>query len=334
MGARSSKSALKQTQIDNKDKEKGTKKKQVNINAMKQPNKSGLKSTGEWGVIKKPTNLFITTDKEFLQSIKPFKMNKVFSEKKDSVHELSRAGTKKMKIKFPKIAKPNNWSNFFIKIQDPSNKKSKDRDAAKFREFALKLAISNPKEIFDGHLWMDGELQENAVTNPWISAYRIFGAPWTNHETFEEHLNNEKEDPEQVNKENKVEEPSSNNENQKKDNESEEGGRKNNFIHLPLDDTPTADSRLIYMHNRNFISFCKFKTQIIKGNTKYERESFLSEQMEEMLEAVWDRDPLLIMIPWELQSKAKGIKKDSKRRPNSAEGWKIYAERVFIRKGN
>ena len=51
---------------------------------------------------------------------------------------------------------------------------------------------------------MDSKLQSNAVTNPWIGAYQIYGAPWTTCNTFKEHfksLNNDNKEKNNITEE-------------------------------------------------------------------------------------------------------------------------------------
>lgn len=107
---------------------------------------------------------------------------------------------------------------------------------------------------------------------------------------------------------------------------------KNNvYLHLLLKQ-PTICNAMFNSYNRKHITFVKFKTPQFDGMSQTEREKEFIEAMVEMLNTVWEMDPGVLLIPWEAQSKARAIKKNTVKMPNTSDGWRLYTDRVFLNK--
>lgn len=147
-----------------------------------------------------------------------------------------------------------------------------------------------------------------SVTIPWKAAYNLFGAKWAvnKFKTFEEYfqwwadINNN-------------------------------GTNNNVYLHLPLEQ-PTIRNAMFNTYNRRHITFVKFKTPQFNGVSRTKREKEFIEAMVKMLQTVWELDPRVFLIPWEATSKARAIKKNTAKMPNTSDGWRLYTDRVFLKK--
>ena len=250
-----------------------------------------------------PTLLWLSLDADDIKAMEPYKKEEVFQEKNDSVHNCAALGHKIMKIDPGLIAEPELWFRLFNESFDTKGVYYKTKKAKTMRAFAIRLAQANPIQLFDKGFWDNGKLRLANVTNPWQAAYATMGATWTKEKTFNDFFDNYEDDS----NDNSV------------------------YLHLPKE-TPEKQSVSFNDWNRKYVTFLKFRTPQFAEDDRKAREKEFVAFMIEMLETVWEMDPDTQLIPWDAESKAKAIKKSTKKFPNTPDGWRIYTDRVFIRK--
>ena len=141
-----------------------------------------------------PTMLWLSLDDDMLKDIDAFRKQEIFDEAADSAHNLAAKGHKIMRIDAGLIGETERWLKVFEESFDEKGSYFKTKKAETMRKFAIRLAKSNPIEIFDEGLWDKGELRSTNVTNPWMAAYALLGATWTKEKTFKDFFDNYEDD--------------------------------------------------------------------------------------------------------------------------------------------
>ena len=85
------------------------------------------------------------------------------------------------------------WRILFKELYEGNTDLAKSPKGASLRIFGLRLALTEPKGLFEGAEWVVQEeetigLQSSLLTEAWTGAYAYFGAPWKQVDSFTEYL--------------------------------------------------------------------------------------------------------------------------------------------------
>ena len=123
----------------------------------------------------------------------PYSMLDKFKEG-DGLHDLAHSG-KNLRGVTGKgyVLTAEGWRILFKELYEEKTDLAKSSKVARLRIFGLRLALTEPKGLFEGAEWVVYEeetigLQSSLLTDAWTGAYVYFGAPWKQVDSFTEYL--------------------------------------------------------------------------------------------------------------------------------------------------
>jgi hypothetical protein len=111
-------------------------------------------------------------------SVKPYKLEDLMSEEKDSIHNLCRIAHIKKQIRSGTIHPVSYWIKLFTDAFDRTAATFNEGEATKLRTFAARLCKTDPRVIFDRYNWKESMLIARQDTNAWAAARQILGDVW------------------------------------------------------------------------------------------------------------------------------------------------------------
>ena len=131
----------------------------------------------EKNTMKKATTTWTKIPERECKAPKSYTQEDLFKEG-DSVHDMCRiihiktplAKDKKHTIdQWVSLLKTSFQANFVI---------TQDKHAKKLRTLAMRMAVTNPRAIFDGAVWKGPKLLSQDITQAWVAATTMFGDIW------------------------------------------------------------------------------------------------------------------------------------------------------------
>ena len=109
--------------------------------------------------------------------ITPLRNEDLFGEG-NSVHDFSRIIKRLVPQAATKQHTVEDWKRVFHNAFNKETQLFKSSNGDKIRRMAVRLATSNPMNLFETGVWEDQYLRARDDTKMWRAAYEIFGAPW------------------------------------------------------------------------------------------------------------------------------------------------------------
>ena len=100
----------------------------------------------------------------------------------NSIHEQARLIKKLIPLPPRKSHSVEDWLTIFGKAFDDDTQLSRSSNGAKFRNLAIRMAVTNPRLLFEADIWDGTELRSRHDTVIWKAAYEFMGAPWNKKE--------------------------------------------------------------------------------------------------------------------------------------------------------
>jgi hypothetical protein len=115
---------------------------------------------------------------------KPYVLEDLFKEG-ESVHDLCRLVH--IKIPLPKEQKHTikQWIGLFQMAFQANFITMQDKHAKKLRTLSMRMAVTNPRAIFDGAVWKGPKLLSQDITQAWVAATTLFGDIWKEDKQFD-----------------------------------------------------------------------------------------------------------------------------------------------------
>ena len=111
-------------------------------------------------------------------NVSPFQNEELFGENKNSVHELAKIIKPIIPLPATKPHSASDWHKVFTSTFDNSTQLAQSKNGATLRTMAIRMALSNPENLFDKEMWNGKVLPLRHDTVIWRAAYDLFGAPW------------------------------------------------------------------------------------------------------------------------------------------------------------
>jgi hypothetical protein len=126
---------------------------------------------------KKATVAWMKIPEKDRKAAKPYNHEDLFKEG-DSVHDLCRIVH--IKIPLPKDKKHtiNQWLELLKTSFQASKVLTQDKHAKKLRTLAIRMAVTDPRVIFDGAAWKGPRLLSQDITQAWVASTTLFGDIW------------------------------------------------------------------------------------------------------------------------------------------------------------
>ena len=127
--------------------------------------------------IKKATQKWTKIPERERKATKPFKQEDLFKEG-DSVHDMCRIIHVKTPLAKDKKHTIDQWVSLLKTAFQANFVITEDKHAKKLRTLAMRMAITNPRAIFDGAVWKGPKLLSQDITQAWVAATNMFGDIW------------------------------------------------------------------------------------------------------------------------------------------------------------
>ena len=110
-------------------------------------------------------------------NIEPLKNEDLFGEG-NLIYDISLIIKKLIPISPRKSHSVDDWISVFSKAFDEETQLAQTSNGNKLRKFAIRMAVSNPRSLFEASVWEGHVLWSRHDTGIWSASYDIFGAPW------------------------------------------------------------------------------------------------------------------------------------------------------------
>lgn len=300
-----------------------------------------------------------------------YKLDDKFREGPYSLHNLAATGKNYKGTGLKETLLAEGWKILFQDIFENITDLSGTEKGDSLCMFGLRLAMTPPRDIFDGADWIRGNrptgLQSNMITEAWTGAYMYFGAPWKRTATFADYLSDSKkpaQDTTDLTKDfgphfevrKNMEIISSDDDSDAsflttpKDNRHKESSKDNTsnkqkaktigfsrqlFIKkekTTTDTTQTAKKKK-WTESRKFKTFLKIKTSTLKKPDRMDQETEFLEILQDTLTKLWTIDPKLVVYPWKAENEGGKPIQAGKAFPSNRDAFAEFTERVFLKRG-
>ena len=315
--------------------------------------------------IKTPTTIWKNLD--LLQyNVTPYTNDDLFGE--GSVHDLAKLIKPLIPIPATKEHTVTDWKGIFEKVFKLDTQIAKSTNGKTLRNLAVRMAVTNPRNLFESAIWNGKILVLRHDTVIWRAAYELFGAPWN-----KEHVSpgRKRDAPEtSPGEENETEsaetgEPTVGKEDTTGTNTHEAGNTTNNteevnrrtgeamegttnddetlrdiepprrlFLSKPLytKNKRTKFNLINPEHVRKYTTYYKVKLPRITKESILEANNQMVEHFHTVVRRIFQLDASAIILQWNEYDNIPPLKRDSKL-PQTRELIEFYVDRMFIKCG-
>ena len=111
-------------------------------------------------------------------SVKPYILEDLMSEEKNSIHKLCRIAHINRKLTTGQLHPVAYWIELFTEAFDRAATTHDNEESTRLRTFASRLCKTDPRVIFDNHTWKNSLLIGRQDTIAWTAARQILGDVW------------------------------------------------------------------------------------------------------------------------------------------------------------
>jgi hypothetical protein len=127
--------------------------------------------------MKKATAMWTKIPDRERKAIKSFTQEDLFKET-DSVHDMCRIIHVKAPIPKGKKHTIDQWVSHLKTAFQANLVTTQDKHAKTLRTLAMKMAVTNPRAIFNGAVWKGPKLLSQDITQAWVASTTLFGDIW------------------------------------------------------------------------------------------------------------------------------------------------------------